>query len=117
MIPCHRDTVRSNLLNNVCLPFSVIWTRQAIKPFVMSTYLDIHNWGDGIIAIKGPAVEYRPTELHFKANGARDGTPSLCIVLVHPSVKLKAYGQFTLRELNEALGELGYKIEPVKTTP
>lgn len=81
----------------------------------MSKDIYTKNWGTDKIGIDpegGPLIEFRPTELHLKEDGARDDKPSFSIVMIRPPALGKAVGQISLAMLNEALAELGYEITP-----
>lgn len=67
------------------------------------------DWGNDQIIVISPIVEMRPVELHHRANGATDEQPSFAFVFQAPN-RTPVLGQITLRELSEALGELGYTI-------
>lgn len=54
-------------------------------------------------------VEYRPVELHHRANNTRDEKPSFLIVMEHP-IFPTVMGQFSLAMLNDSLAKLGYEI-------
>jgi hypothetical protein len=70
------------------------------------------NWGKAQINIKGygnSLLESKPEEFHLKEDGAKDGSPSLAIVMTGPVVDV--VGQISIKMLAEALNELGYKLE------
>lgn len=80
----------------------------------MPTEFTTKNHGTGKIDVTDlqPAMEFRPSQLHMKEDGAKDNTPSFLIVMEHDLISYKIYGQVSLKMLNKALGELGYKITP-----
>lgn len=57
----------------------------------------------------GFARECRPFEIHIKEDGALDKTPSLCLVMT--DFHGFYYGQISVKMLNQALKEAGYKLE------
>ncbi len=76
-------------------------------------FTKVHSHGIGAIDLRhlpSDAVHMRPTELHLKEDGAKNNTPSFCIVMEDKPHDLCAYGQISLNMLTEALDELGYKI-------
>ena len=52
--------------------------------------------------------QMKPVELHLKEDGSISNEPSLLIVMER--YKDYVFGEVSLAMLNEALGELGYKI-------
>lgn len=54
-------------------------------------------------------VEFKPTELHFKADGDIEGNPSFCIVGISNSLPA-VYMQFSLKTIQKALAKLGYTL-------
>lgn len=74
-----------------------------------------YNAGTGQIKIDEPAIIMRPVELHLKVDGAKDNTPSLAFVFALGTVRVtpSVVGEISVKMLNEALGELGYKIEKI----
>ena len=53
-------------------------------------------------------VQAIPTSIHLKENGAKDGGPSVAIVM--ESRGGTAFGQLSLEMWNEGLKDIGYKI-------
>mgnify|MGYP006330749343 CR=1 len=53
--------------------------------------------------------QMKPVELHLKEDGSKTNEPSFAIVLTR-TFSRPVYGEVSLKMLNEALGELGYKI-------
>lgn len=54
-------------------------------------------------------LELRPTEFHFKIDGAKDDKPSICIIMGGIPGNL-VFGEMSLNTLDECLNEVGYKI-------
>lgn len=61
-------------------------------------------------------VEFRITEMHHKADGAIDDSPSFAFVLWHP-VERNIVGQISLNTLTECLNELGYTLHKKTSAP
>jgi hypothetical protein len=64
----------------------------------------------------GPSFQFIPTELHLKENGTITEEPSFAIVMQSPGIKslsTAVIGQVSLKMLNEAMEELGYRIEKI----
>lgn len=82
--------------------------------------------GTGLIKIERgnhPVVlQYMPTVLHVKRDGAKNGGPSICFEMTHP-IMPKAFAQMTIQTLKDCLAEIGYRLEeivenkPVKQNP
>ncbi len=53
-------------------------------------------------------VQALPTSIHLKEDGAKDGGPSVAIVM--ESRGGAAFGQLSLKMWNEGLKDIGYKI-------
>lgn len=56
----------------------------------------------------------RPHEIHHKSDGAiTDDGPSFCFVLLSHNDQLATVGEVSMKMFNEALADIGYKIEKV----
>ena len=88
------------------------------------------DWGANQIDLRlltPPTVHMRPIQIHHKDDGATNDGPSFCIVMASgmdngAPFPPFAYGQFTLKTINEALADIGYeikrkeKVAPVEST-
>jgi len=87
----------------------IIWEHKHTatnKPFLRT-----FDHGTGPIDLRhlGQPTEYRPTELHLKANGDINEHPSFALVLEHPE-KPPIFAQLSLNTLVVALRDVGYKL-------
>lgn len=76
------------------------------------------DWGKNpiILPIEPERItEYRPIEIHHKADGAIDDKPSFAILMYrHHTIAgdIFVVGQLSLDMLSDALDKCGYKITP-----
>ena len=72
------------------------------------------DWGEKQIDLRSHQniVWGRPHEIHHKSDGAIvDDGPSFCLVLLSHNDELATIGEISLKMFNEALADIGYKIE------
>jgi hypothetical protein len=73
------------------------------------------NWKKGqadLTYLGKNVIQLRPEELHLLENGAKDESESFIIIMQRPGIA--AFGQVSLKMLNEALDELGFRIIKTK---
>lgn len=81
----------------------------------MKDKLITKNWGTDKIDLRAkelvaPVAKVRLDEIHLKEDGAKDDSPSLCLVMVEPHKRF-VVSEISERMLKEALEELGYRLE------
>jgi hypothetical protein len=73
-----------------------------------------YNHGVGPIPILTGAHELRPIQIHLKQDGAIDDdgkdVPSLAILMIGNDGKTVAFGQISVKMMNEGLADIGYKL-------
>lgn len=72
------------------------------------------SWGKGKIVIKGEVLQLIITTIHFKRDGAKDDTPSLCFEMETKPDVPKVVTQLSLKTLEVALNTFGYQITPIQ---
>lgn len=55
--------------------------------------------------------EFKPTEVHFKENGAEGDNPSLAIVMATPITGGFVFGQISVEMFNEGLADIGWELK------
>lgn len=75
------------------------------KPFIA---VDHGNNKIDLSHLQGRAFEFRPVEIHHKADDSVKDQPSFTIVMKHGYSNV--YGQISLEMLNEALQDIGYRV-------
>ena len=72
-----------------------------------------HRKGQISIDPKYNLTQLKPVEIHLKEDGDLNNEPSFAIIMVRPTNN-GAFGQISLKMLNEGLADIGYKIEKIK---
>ncbi len=73
--------------------------------------LKAFNHGTKPIILEHNAIAARPTEIHYKSDGAVGDKPSFAIVMEPRIPHIKIVGELSLEMLNNALQEIGYEIK------
>lgn len=79
----------------------------------MAKYMNVVNHGKGQIDLRHlgkDAYRAKPTEFHFKENGAIDDGPSIAIVMSAVGIGISIFGEMSITTLQECLDEVGYTL-------